>query len=138
MRSLGRGPKLIAVLLWIGCSGIRALPLHAQEKTPPPLQLFEKGRLSVQVAGGFLKGPVFVKTQRPEFALYQANFRLGLVLTSPADPRYFFKGNFEGLLELTYSDVSRKLHGHFGGGGNPAQLQLAFFSGRQYWLKKSP
>ena len=28
MRSLGRGPKLIAVLLWIGCSGIRALPLH--------------------------------------------------------------------------------------------------------------
>ncbi len=96
---------------------LKTVPAQAEDAAIPKFQLFDKGRFTVQVVGGALKGPIFVKTQRPGFHFYQTNFRIGLMLSDPAEPGYFFKGNFEGLLELTYSNVNGKIDGYFVGGG---------------------
>ncbi len=109
--------KLLILLLWIGCPGILTIPAPAEEITNPEFRLFEKGQLAVQVVGGAFKGPIFVKTQRPAFHFYQANFRVGLMLSDPVNPQFFFMGNFELLPEFTYSDVNGKINGYLAGGG---------------------
>lgn len=109
--------KVLVFLVWIGCPGILTIPARAEDTPNPEFRLFEKGELAVQVVGGAFKGPVFVKTQRPAFHFYQANFRVGLMLSDPVNPRFFFKGNFELLPEFTYSDVNGKIEGYFAGGG---------------------
>jgi hypothetical protein len=109
--------KLFVLFLWMGFSGIAMVPASAQDTAVPEFRLFKKGQWVIQMVGGALKGPIFVKTQRPGFHFYQANFRVGLMLSDPVDPGYFFKGNLEGLLEITYSDVNGKIDGYFAGGG---------------------
>lgn len=108
--------KVLVLLLWITCAGIPAIPALAEEAANPEFHLFEKGQLSVQVVVGAFKGPIFVKTQRPSFHFYQANFRVGFMLTNPVDSRFFFKGNFELLPEFSFSDVNGKIDGYFAGG----------------------
>jgi hypothetical protein len=109
--------KLLALFLWAGCSMGITVPASAGEAAVSEFRLFERGQWVVQAMGGALKGPIFVKTQRPAFHFYQANLRVGLMLSDPVDPGYFFRGNFEGLLEVTYSDVNGKIEGYFAGGG---------------------
>ena len=109
--------KLSAIFLWAGCSIGIVVPASAEEDAASKPPLFERGQWVVQALGGGLKGPIFVKTQRPAFHFYQANLRVGLMLSDPVDPGFFFKGNFEGLAEITYSDVNGKIDGYFAGGG---------------------
>jgi hypothetical protein len=109
--------KAFVLLLCIGCPVILTTPALAEGTADQEFRPFEKGQLAVQVVGGAFKGPIFVKTQRPSFHFYQANFRVGFILTNPVDSRFFFKGNFELLPEFSYSDMSGKIDGYFAGGG---------------------
>lgn len=108
--------KLFALLLWMGFLGIMIVPVKAEESANQKFHLFEKGQFAVQAAFGTFTGPIFVKKERPKFHFYQTNLRIGLMLNDPVDTRFFFDGNFEGLLEITYSGVNGEIDGFFAGG----------------------
>ena len=67
--------------------------------------LFKKGRVSMQFVGGGLWSPFLINEYRPDIDYYQANLRVGVMLTDPDKPKYFFRGNVEGIIEATYSKV---------------------------------
>jgi opacity protein-like surface antigen len=67
--------------------------------------LFKKDRVSMQFVGGGLWSPFLINEHRSDIDYYQANLRVGVMLTDPDKPKYFFRGNVEGIIEATYSRV---------------------------------
>jgi lipid A 3-O-deacylase len=72
---------------------------------------FTKSRLSVQVVAGALFGPVSWIHDHTAFDYAQTNLRFGWMATDPKERKYFGRGNFELMFELTNSVV-------FKGSGN--------------------
>jgi hypothetical protein len=72
---------------------------------------FVKNRLSAQVVTGALFGPVSWIKDHPAFNYAQTNLRFGWMAGDPTELKYFGRGNFELLFELTNSVI-------FKGAGN--------------------
>jgi hypothetical protein len=68
---------------------------------------FKKGHVSMQCVGGALWSPFLVNTSWPDINYYQTNLRIGLMLSDPHKPKYFLRGNMEGIIEITYSDIHK-------------------------------
>ena len=69
----------------------------------------------MQLACGAFDSPFVINTPRSEMDYFQTNLRIGWMLEDPGNPDYFFRGNWEGVLELTYSDVDANKDGIFAG-----------------------
>jgi hypothetical protein len=67
--------------------------------------LFVKNRLSAQFVAGALFGPVSWMHDHATFDYAQTNLRFGWMATDPKESKYFGKGNFELLFELTNSII---------------------------------
>lgn len=72
---------------------------------------FARNRLSSQFVAGALFGPVSWVHEHETFNYVQTSLRFGWMASDPVDTKYFGRGNFELLFELTNSAV-------FKGGGN--------------------
>ena len=80
----------------------------AQDQENPgdsPSGLFVKNRLSAQFVAGALFGPVSWVHDHATFNYAQTNLRFGWMATDPKESKYFGKGNFELLFELTNSII---------------------------------
>jgi hypothetical protein len=89
--------------------------LQADEAARQDCSLFKKGGMSMQLAAGGFESPFLIRTNRPEMDYVQTNLRIGWMLDDPGRPKYFFRGNWEGLLEFTGSHVDAKTDGFFTG-----------------------
>jgi lipid A 3-O-deacylase len=69
------------------------------------LGLFAKNRLSVQFVAGAFSGPVSWVHDHASFNYAQTNLRIGWMATDPVKTKYFGRGNFELLFELTNSII---------------------------------
>lgn len=67
--------------------------------------LFVKNRLSAQFVAGALFGPVSWMHDHATFNYAQTNLRFGWMATDPKERKYFGRGNFELLFELTNSII---------------------------------
>ena len=67
--------------------------------------VFTKGRLAFQSLAGVLHSPVLINRHWHDINYYQANARLGVMLTDPKGRKHFPRGNTEGIIEFTHSDV---------------------------------
>jgi hypothetical protein len=68
---------------------------------------FVKNGLSTQFVAGALFGPVSWVHTHGTFNYAQTNLRFGWMATDPMKTKYFGRGNFELLFELTYSTIFR-------------------------------
>jgi hypothetical protein len=66
---------------------------------------FVKNRLSAQFVTGALFGPVSGMYDHATFNYAQTTFRLGWMASEPTESKYFGKGNFEILFELSNSII---------------------------------
>jgi hypothetical protein len=66
---------------------------------------FVKNRLSAQFVTGALFGPVSWVHDHATFNYAQTNLRLGWMASEPAETKYFGRGNFELLFEVTNSII---------------------------------
>lgn len=62
---------------------------------------FSKNSLSAQFVAGALFGPVSWVKEHDTFNYVQTNLRFGWMANNPVDSKYFGRGNFELLFELT-------------------------------------
>jgi hypothetical protein len=67
--------------------------------------LYAKNRLSAQFLAGALFGPLSLIQNYPTFDYAQTNLRFGWMVDDPSESRYFGKGNFELLFELSNSFI---------------------------------
>ncbi len=65
---------------------------------------FKKGTLSFEYQTGILFSPVIVHEELPSFNYWQTNLRIGRMLNSPHG-KGIFRGNLEGIIEITASSV---------------------------------
>jgi lipid A 3-O-deacylase len=79
--------------------------------TDSDLGLFVKNGLSAQLVAGALFGPVSWVHDHASFDYSQTDLRFGWMATDPTETRYFGRGNFELLFELTNAVI-------FKGSGN--------------------
>jgi hypothetical protein len=66
---------------------------------------FAKDRISAQFVTGALFGPVSWVHEHATFNYAQTNLRLGWIATELKESKYFGRGNFELLFELTNSII---------------------------------
>jgi hypothetical protein len=104
---------MLYIFFLLGSSFTIILPVQAEETQEPECPMFKKGQVSAQLAEGAFHSPFLVNADRREMNYYQTNLRIGLMLDDPGDPEYFFKGNWEALLDATYSDVDDNEGGGF-------------------------
>jgi lipid A 3-O-deacylase len=72
---------------------------------------FTKDRVSLQFVSGLIYSPV-IQTERPTLNYFQSNLRFGWMFSGIKHDKTWFRGNFEFLMEVTYSNVI-KGPGHF-------------------------
>lgn len=78
-------------------------------------KIYSKHHKSLQVVTGLLFSPTELASQTTVMDYWQTNVRFGWMLTEPKDKKSFFRGNFEGIFELTYSYVYKGPGSYMGG-----------------------
>ncbi len=78
---------------------------RGSESKNSALPIFSKDRLSLQFVWGKLYSPFLLGTDSPDFDYAQANLRVGWMIDDPTERKFFWRGNFEALLEITYDNV---------------------------------
>lgn len=78
---------------------LTASPLSGKEA------LFSKGKWTFEYQTGVMFSPVLVHEDLPSFNFWQTNIRLGRMLNSPFSRNGLFRGNLEGIIELTSASV---------------------------------
>jgi lipid A 3-O-deacylase len=93
-------------LLWVILfSGFfQAHPALSGEFQPKrQMEVFDKGRLSLQLISGSLFSSQINNT--PVMDYWQTNLRLGYGLNQPTPAKSILRGNFEAILGLSYSEI---------------------------------
>ena len=94
------------LLLWVILfSGFfQAHPALSGEFQPKrQMEVFDKGRLSLQLISGSLFSSQINNT--PVMDYWQTNLRLGYGLNQPTPAKSILRGNFEAILGLSYSEI---------------------------------
>jgi lipid A 3-O-deacylase len=103
MIKVSRFLKLI--FLWYGTITISFAITETKSSEMKTPTLFVEDRISTQV----MIGPAFsdsgIGPHVNELNLMMVNSRIGWMLNTPSDQDGFFRGNFEGILELTTADI---------------------------------
>lgn len=107
---------LLNIILMLNIFFIPIFTVHADDNISTKCFSFRKGQLSLQMITGVFDSPFLFSPERQEMDYLQTNLRIGLILSDLQDPKYFFRGNWEGIFEITYSDVEGRTDGYFGGG----------------------
>ena len=118
-------PAIQIFLLWVvtafGFPGLlfadNPTPDHGHKNTSKNLTVFSKGRLSLQFTGGKLSSPFLLNTDNPDFDYSRVNLRAGWMLDDPSVREIFFRGNFEAIVEFTYSNVTKGSGSYLTGAG---------------------
>jgi len=76
---------------------------------------YAKGRLSLQLVSGALFSLTNLPEDSPVFNYAQTNLRLGWMLSDPAPQDGFFRGNWEGLVEVSNSIIFKGFGNYIGG-----------------------
>ena len=100
--------------------------LQNAESSTDRLPVFTKNRLSLQFVWGKLYSPFLVATDSPEFDYSQVNLRCGWMIDDPTQRKYFLRGNFEALLELTYSRVIKGPGNYLAGAGAMIRYNVVY------------
>lgn len=78
-------------------------------------EVYTQDRLTMQlVAGALFATDLFYSA--PTFNYAQTNLRLGWMVNSPPPPQSFFRGNFEFLMEISYSHIFKGFGSYLVGG----------------------
>jgi lipid A 3-O-deacylase len=83
--------------------------------TRPEVDLYAKGRVSLQLVSGALFSLTNLPGDSPVFNYAQTNLRLGWMLTNPGPQEDFFRGNWEGLVEVSNSIIFKGFGNYIGG-----------------------
>jgi len=87
----------------------------AETSGTPSDHLFAQGAISLQLVSGALFSLTNLPEDSPVFNYAQTNLRLGYMLTSPGPQGDFFRGNWEGLVEISNSVIFEGFGNYIGG-----------------------
>jgi opacity protein-like surface antigen len=90
------------------------------------LPVFARDRLSLQLVWGKLYSPFLQGTYSTDFDYSRANLRAGWMIDDPAERQFFFPGNFEAVLEITYSDVTKGSGNYLAGAGAMIRYNVVY------------
>lgn len=79
------------------------------------LEQFSRKRASIQYVSGYLHSPILRVEERPTLDYWQNNLRLGYIMTDILKEGSLWRGNIQGLLEVTYSTVLKGPGDHMAG-----------------------
>jgi lipid A 3-O-deacylase len=77
--------------------------------------LYTEGRFSFQLVAGPLFSPFLIQTDEVNLNYVQTDLRLGWMLNTPSSNGSFFRGNFEAIVQIDNSIIT-KGPGHYIGG----------------------
>jgi len=83
--------------------------------TRSAVDLYAKGRVSLQLVSGALFSLTNLPEDSPVFNYAQTNLRLGWMLTDPGPEEGLFRGNWEGLVEVSNSIIFKGFGNYIGG-----------------------
>jgi opacity protein-like surface antigen len=101
-------------------------PIQGDKHSSDDLAVFTKDRLSLQFVGGTLYSPFLLGTDNPDFDYCRVNLRAGWMIDDPSVRKFFFRGNFEAVLEFTYSNVFRGSGGYLAGAGAMIRYNVVY------------
>jgi opacity protein-like surface antigen len=101
-------------------------PAHEHKNTGKNLTIFTKGRLSLQFSGGKLSSPFLLDADKPDFDYTRVNLRAGWMIDDPSSREFFFRGNFEAILEFNYSNVTRGSGSYLAGAGAILRYNIVY------------
>jgi opacity protein-like surface antigen len=91
--------------------------IQGSQSREDDLPVFTKDRLSLQFVWGKLYSPFLLGTDSPDFDYSQANLRTAWMIDDPTERKFFFQGNFEAVLEITYANVTNGPGNYLAGAG---------------------
>ncbi|MHC4459649.1 MAG: acyloxyacyl hydrolase, partial [Planctomycetota bacterium] len=100
--------------------------IQRSESRNKGLQVFTRDRLSLQYVWGKLYSPFLLGTDSPDFDYSQANLRAGWMIDDPTERKFFFRGNFEALLEITYDNVTKGPGNYLAGAGAMIRYNVVY------------
>lgn len=113
-----------SIALFLGCCLVLCAGAYARAETQsgaegngdhPSGNPFVQGSLSFQLVSGALFSLRNLPEDSPDFNYAQTNLRLGYMLTSPDPQGGFFRGNWEGLVEISNSIIFQGFGNYIGG-----------------------
>ena len=100
--------------------------IQGAESRNDGLPAFTKDRLSLQFVWGILYSPFLLGTDSPDFDYSQANLRAGWMIDDPTERKFFLRGNFEAVLEITYSNVIKGSGNYLAGAGAMIRYNVVY------------